>query len=542
MKLRNLFYMTLCLLSLAVVSCEEDANNWEYDPSYERLFRPTKLSVAETEPTAVMLSYQGVTDATKYIFEFSEGDSLEFNNIVRTVEILADTLTPYQEATSIVQTVFHTYFEDLNGTTRYSARVKAVNGRNGMESGFIGVCFDTPAEQIFTTIVPGVQDATLNWEADKKATHIKLGEIATSMGEDGTETRDTLWMNDVTLNESMAGTVTVSGLKPGTTYFAQIYNEHALRGSYKFRTLGASVGASIVVQPGDDVNALLTEAAAQGVVTLIFEGGKSYDVGEVKVPEGITGLYMAGSIVNGELANIRLKKFSFNAPMSYFTCQYVKIDNDMQTNFMIEINNANAPENIVFEGCYICNIPRSLVRTNTGDAVMNRISIDNCILKNIGTNGYGCFNFGKLGGLQLLNISKSTMIDFGDQLMDVRLIIGEININQCTFCNYNIGMGKWLRLDKQPSSISVTNMIFTGDNKGSKMNSGNSDYSAWLDFSGCYTTSDFLQNTRPFTNAKVLDMTSEELFVDPRNDDFHFKEGVDFTGDGVAGDPRWWTE
>ncbi|MBR0188611.1 MAG: DUF5123 domain-containing protein, partial [Prevotella sp.] len=36
------------------------------------------------------------------------------------------------------------------------------------------------------------------------------------------------------------------------------------------------------------------------------------------------------------------------------------------------------------------------------------------------------------------------------------------------------------------------------------------------------------------------ELTSEELFEDPQNGDFHLKKGVIFKGKKVAGDPRWW--
>lgn len=126
--------------------------------------------------------------------------------------------------------------------------------------------------------------------------------------------------------------------------------------------------------------------------------------------------------------------------------------------------------------------------------------------------------------------------------MDVRFVIDEIKMNKCIFCNYTIGMPKVFRLDKQPKSIAVTSTVFTGTNGGSKINSGNGDYSGYLDFSGCYLTSDFQVDSRPFTNAKSLSMTSLELFVDPMNGDFHYKPELKFEGEGKAGDPRWWIQ
>ena len=163
-------------------------------------------------------------------------------------------------------------------------------------------------------------------------------------------------------------------------------------------------------------------------------------------------------------------------------------------------------------------------------------------MKNVALSGYGLFNFGKAKSLKKPVIENSTLCEIGDQLMDVRFVIDEIKMNKCIFCNYTIGMPKVFRLDKQPKSIAVTSTVFTGTNGGSKINSGNGDYSGYLDFSGCYLTSDFQVDSRPFTNAKSLSMTSLELFVDPMNGDFHYKPELKFEGEGKAGDPRWWIQ
>ena len=59
--------------------------------------------------------------------------------------------------------------------------------------------------------------------------------------------------------------------------------------------------------------------------------------------------------------------------------------------------------------------------------------------------------------------------------------------------NNETGIPKMFRLDKQLKMITITNCIFSGPNGGSKVNSGNSDYSGWLSYAGCYVTSDMVQ-------------------------------------------------
>ena len=536
MKTRNVFYILMCLLSFSLAACQEDANDWGVDPSHDRLFRTTSFEASKVASTSILLSYNGVTSATQYVFEFSE-DSLLFNSIVRTDVILADTLTPYTKGTSAVATEYRTLFENLNGTTRYSVRVKAVDERTGMESGYVNLTFMTPDEQIFTKVVPGVTNVTLNWMEGAAATHLNYGELTSS---------DTIWTTrrQLTAEEQQSCKMVIDDLKPGTNYIAFIYNENARRGSYKFKTLGSSSSEIVTMQPGDDINQLLADCAAtgNGDVSLVFSGGNTYDLGKVTVPEGVQNLYLSGNVVGGVLPELKMSQLILSAPMKNIYFQYVDVDNELKSNFQVEINSANCFENISFDGCTIRNIPRSLIRVNTGDAAIKGISISNCIINNVGSGGYGLLNIGKAASLESISITNSTMIDMGDQLMDIRLVVDNIIISKSIFCNYTIGMGKLLRLDKQPKSISVTSMIFTGDNAGAKINSGNSDYSKYLSFAGCYLTSDFQQNDKPFTDAKVLSMTSEELFENPRAGDFHIKEGVIFEGDGKVGDPRWWKE
>ena len=542
MKIRNFYYILLGIFAFSVIACEE-ANEWDVDPSHDRLFRSTKFEVKETNPTSALLSFRGVTNATKYVFDFSEGDSLLFNNIVFTTELLVDTMNAYNKEVSEIKTEYRALFTDLNGTTRYSVRMKAVNGDTGMESGYVQLCFDTTDEQIFTTVTPGTTSVSLNWQAEKTATRIEYGELVKTEIEGEEAKTDTIWAtpHELTSTEKQAGELTIDGLKPGTNYITYIFNEKARRGSYKFKTLGSSKGTTISVKASDDINALLAGAPA-GDVTLSFTGGQTYEVGEFTIPETVTNLYIAGNVVGGKMPVLNMTKFVFSALMDNFYVQYMDIVSDGKSQFMIELGGSTGFKNVSFEGCNISEIPRSLIRTNSGDLEVEGIAINNCFIKNVGLSGYGLLNIGKLKSLSTISITNTTLLNIGDQIMDLRVQTDKVTFTQSIFCNYDINMPKLLRLDKQPKEITVTGVIFTGDNKGGKMNSGNSDYSKYLSFAGCYLTSDFQENDKKFTDAQILKISSEELFEDPKNGDFHFKPEAKFEGDGKVGDPRWWTK
>lgn len=535
MKLKNLYIM-IAVLCLAA-SCSEDANEWAVDKSYDRLYSTTHFELEENMATSVLLRFNGIDGATKYVFEFSMGDSLKFGNIVRTEEVKADTLTAFSEGKVMVQNEYKKLFENLNGTTRYSVRIKGINENTGVESKWSGLSFFTPAEQIFTGAVPGIQDAQLSWEADKEATAIKVGTVSGA---------DTAWVASIALSDAQKGRgeATVEALTPGTRYVAQIFNGEFLRGSYTFTTLGAAAGQTIEVQPGDDVAALLAGAANE-TVTLVFNGGQQYDFGsQLRVPENITSIYISGKMINGQRPVLNMPKgFRISGVKTDIKFQYVEMDGGDGEAYWFNPDKNNV-DNLVFEGCFIRNIPRSLLIINNDNVVFKNVRIDNCIINNIGKSGYGMLNIGKNTiVMETIVITNSTLMEIGDQMMDLRCKVDLFKVDKCTFCNYTTKLQKWIRADNKcaPKEAQVTNMIFCGPNGGQKMKSGNDDYSGWMEFSGSYLTSDFPEEeTRKFLNITYLDLSTEDLFVDPQNGDFHFKPDVSFRGRGKAGDPRWW--
>ena len=536
MKNKDLYCILVYFLAFIAIGCSDQPNDWEYDPNYDILFRPIKFEIKESKATSVLIEYKGVEEATKYVFEFSEGDSLLFTNVIRTVEILADTLTPYTKEATVSATTYRTLFKELNGTSKYSVRLRAVNQNNGKESKYVQAYFKTPSEQVFTNNILGLDNIMLYWEPNIAVTHISYGELKYQ-----NEKNDTIWAPKriITDIEKKEGSISVDGLKPGTNYVFVIYNELVRRGSLNLRTLGSNTGGMIKVNAGDDIDNLL-KSSADSTVSLIFDKEQTYEIGKITIPKNINRLYLIGGGRGGSQPLLKLYSISLSGSIRGILCQNIEIDNTMKENFQINVNGGKTFRDVEFDGCIIRNIPRSLIRIDDADAKIGNIKINNCIIKNVGANGYGLINVGKASSISTISITNTTMIDIGDQLMDIRVDVDKISINNMTFCNYTIGIPKIFLLNKQPKAITVKNSIFTGDNKGDKVNSGNGDYSSYLNFSSCYLTSDFEVNKNKFTNAVIVGLTSEELFVNPRQDDFHFKSDVKFAGKGEVGDPRWW--
>lgn len=510
-------------------SCSEDANNWPVDPSYDRLYQTTHFDVEETEPTAVILKFNGISDATKYVFEFSIDKVELFDNIVLTEEVKADTLHPFSEGKVITQNEYKKKFEDLGGLTQYSVRIKGVNEVSGVESKWHYLSFKTPAEQIFTTATPGIKDVVLNWMSDKAATDIRLSSIV------GTDTTE---VSHISLSSAQQaeGQISFGNLNPGSKYMAQIMNGEFLRGTLFFNTLGSSDGVAIEVNEGDAITTLLEEAGAE-TVTLIFKGGVKYELGNMNIPATIKNLYLSGSIVDGQRAELHIPSASLAGPMENLHIQYVDVN--AQGGFWLILGGENVFKNMYITGSVFRNLNNCIVYASASGEIEG-IYVDNSILDHVSTGGWGMFNITGSTKMRELVITNTTIKDVGDQMMDIRVPLELIKIDHITFCNYQVGLPKLVLITKQPGEMVMTNNIFSGDNTGQKMNHGYGNYSAWLDFSGCFMTSDFPEGDKKFGNITHLNYTTEELFVDPRNGDFHMNKDVTFRGKGKVGDPRWW--
>ncbi|MGV8092253.1 MAG: hypothetical protein AB2L24_10360 [Mangrovibacterium sp.] len=226
---------TFVLAGALLTSCEEKVNDWEVQPEYDRLFRPLVFEVVTSSATSVELKYTRVISANKYIFEFSE-DSLLFNNIVKTVEVLSDTLTPFSESSTLTKTEYRTMFEDLNGTTGYSVRLQAIDTISGLSSEQVYLYFKTSAEQIFTGSVSFTDKIQISWTRTDRVTSITVRNA---------ETNNLVVDRALTTDEIANATAILDGLNPGTSYFVQIYNGTNMRGERIVKTFGLAGGVIV---------------------------------------------------------------------------------------------------------------------------------------------------------------------------------------------------------------------------------------------------------------------------------------------------------
>lgn len=542
-------YLMLVLV-IGLTSCKDDANDWPVDKSYNALFRPLTFEKSAADATTVTLRYSQIVNAKVYIFEFYT-DELEFKaeNYVRTDTILKDTLTVFSDSDTPMRVEYRTLFKELNGSTKYSVRMKGRNA-DGVESEYVSATFETQAEQLFTGVEASANAATLTWGETNKVTHLMLAQLVD--GKYGEAERV-----DLTPEDIAACSKNLTDLQNGATYRVQIYNNDVLRGTYIFKTLG--LGGSEILEVTEtgvvDLSKLLSDFVKVkecSNVTVQLTPGAVYNVGELKIPE-LDNILFTSTVAdeNNRPQLIIPKKISMASPLQSMTFEYICLNGNNESSYLMEWNNSAYAQSISFTGCAIQNVQRCVIRIANGSGVfISNIAFDDCVISEVSTGGWGMINMGSdADQLDKISVTNSTLINIGDQLMDLRGGIGEIVMENCTFYNSADSKKELPKIflfrnvtstPPSPKSATMRNLIFSGPNRGKTMNGGNGDYQI-LEFSdNCYITSDLQEGNIGFKGITRLKQSSDDLFVDPLHGDFHIKPGAGFAGTGNAGDPRWY--
>lgn len=527
MKNKLLIFKVLILI-VTMISCEKDYNQWEVDSSYGGLFKSIIFEASAVTATSVELKFTKSVSATKYVFEFSK-DSLQFNQIVNTVEILADTLTPFANSSDQAKIEYRQIFDELDGTTGYSVRMKSVDEKTGLESKYNQVYFETPAEDIFNSRYLATSSSiSLKWEITPRVTNISLYD------------QQSVLVRNVVLTQEQkdTGIITIEDLANGTNYIAKIFNGDSNRGTINVKTTGILNSTVYTVLPTDTAGSIAT--ALQGLVatgatniTVQF-ASEAYAIGgDIVIPSGVNNIAFVGSInADGQtvLNNVR---FKVQDKINDIVLQNMVTNS--AGNFLIDLP-GKIVNDILLEGCNIRQL-NSIVRV-TGASVVNNINVNDCRVTQ--TGGYGMLNVGA-GKVTSINVSNCTLREISTRFADVR-VKTIINFKNITCVNITASMGHlWYLDNNNPAQVSIQNCIIAGPNGGMALNSTNGTYSnITISYAGNYMTKDVINNgPRPITGIVNVPLTMTDFFVDPANENFNIKPGIGFAGSGVAGDPRW---
>ena len=283
-------------------------------------------------------------------------------------------------------------------------------------------------------------------------------------------------------------------------------------------------------------------------LTLEFEPGKTYNINAWTMPSVDNLLLTSITTDQSDRPVINLPQISLSSSMQSLAFQYVTLDgqNDNAAYFF-QPGSMNIGS-LTFEGCLIRNIKRSLFRTS-GALNMTNITISNSIMQHIGWNGYGLINISGDNTINRIEVTNSTLVDMGDQLMDIDGGIGEVIFTNNTLyqpaetqkaLSQLFRFDNWNKSPASPGSVTVGNLIIAGPNGDTTLNAGRSNYD-YFDYSdNCYLTSDVPTGGSRFEAINVLDLSSANLFTNPENGDFHFNPSATIpAGVKSAGDPRW---
>ena len=521
--------LSVMLFIIFMTACEKDYNQWDVDPSHDRLFKSIIFESSTVKPTSVEIKFSKSIAATKYIFEFSK-DSLLFNEIASRVELIADTLTPYSNSSDQSKVEYRQLFGQLDGTTGYSVRMKSIDEKTGKESKYSQFYFVTSAEQLFKGYNSSSSAIILNWTADPRVTNISLYDEAAVL------------VQNIVLSEQQktAGTLSIENLKGGSSYTAKIFNAASVRGSLPVKTTGifnSTTYKVLLTDTAASIGTALQGLAAGGAkdITVEFGAGLPYTAGgDLTIPTGINNIAFVGAR-NSEGLLTRVTNIRFKVQDKVNNILVQNLATSSADNFFIDLG-AKIVNDILIEGCSISKL-NSIVRVS-GASVIGNITVDNCLVSQ--TGGYGVMNVGTGGTVKSINVTNSTLTEISTRFADVR-VKTSINFRNITCVNVTASMGHLWNFDNNfPVLVSIQNCIIAGPNGAAAISSTAGAYSSIsISYGGNYKTKDLVNGTRPMTGITEVPLNIADFFVNPSIGDYHIKPGIGFAGTGVAGDPRW---
>ena len=283
-----------------------------------------------------------------------------------------------------------------------------------------------------------------------------------------------------------------------------------------------------------------------GKVLINVSGTEGFAQEKETIAAAVTHLIFWGDSQDGQV-NMTMKK----GIGSTGTCERVEFHNlnitDEGKTTLIYQNNASASiKEVEVSSCTFTNV-RGIVRLNAIASTAMSITIDDCIIKELGSQNSGSNHYGILqsSGVTLSNISlmisNTTFINatYNTASQYVRPKSGQtgtLTIKDCTF--YNMLATDALFRDTKGLAMTVYNTLFAKGGVKPFYNTGS--IATTLNISGLYRTSEFAFGTASTDWGKdytTLSLTSDQLFPNGASGDLTF--GTDVPEEYRVGDPRW---
>lgn len=522
----------LSLLACGAFTACTDTNDWDVDPSYDRLFHSSKLEVKVGEDNAEV-TFKKMPDVEYYVIEYST-DSL-YDDVATTEHSVV--LGEDKSITSSPYTI-----TNLEGATKYFLRIKSCSttGKGStwkyLDGTDYNYSFTTKSEQIITSVLPGSTKVTVNFVPGKTITEAQI-----------VKDNDTIVSKQVSAEEIAAGTLVVSGLKAKTTYTVRLINDETVRGSMNFTTTEAYPDGYevITLADGDDIRTVL-QSATNDKVVVVFPQGMTYQtlaedgsLSSLKVPENIKSVYFWGASgatkpkwkfkgVSLEATNVDVVRF-YNLEM------YCSSNSD---GYVLNQSGSFTANSVQMEKCDVKDIRGIFRFQSITDGKVGDITINDCQITNIGS--YGILNTKDQKNLELstVKIANSTFNTVNSVLTNTSQNNFTIDMDHCTIWNCVPATKPFFDVQKQENVIvnctnSLIGAYYNAD--GTQTVKGHS-LKNMGDVTGTSYTSDFSWNSGYEIGSQISE-TSAQLWEKPSTTDANFT--VKNSTYKNFGDPRW---
>lgn len=484
-----------------------------------RVLSPTNLSVRIRNSVNLELSWDAMDKATSYTVEVYQGETAEGTPVFTQEGINADT---------------YTVKAGLLGETVYYVQVKAV-GEGIADSKWTGMKITTDAEQIFKAVDAAEithHSAVIRW-IDGMMTNADAGNkvIVTPVSDASAALEYTVTNEDVT-----NGYVTIDGLTQDTEYQAVMKRGSVTRGTVNFKTR-IDTGGMIPIDEGDNLAEKLTDAKEGDAFVLL---GSSYTLTE---DFELTKSISLTSINPTNKPTISGGRFIFKSEVASFSMINIVFDVENKYGNFLEAKGGKLGS-LTLEGCEIKNTNNNMIYSNAA-AEFGTITVNNCIISNIGDGGDGVFDIRK-GTLTKVFLTNSTITDVKRTFIRIDVPTA-FSMKNCTLYNVSTvdnANNRGLFSLAKGSTLNVENCLFYGIGLKSPQNVnsgvwGRSDkmkatptYANNYYFNCPNLWSNLYQNDNSFVATKC-----DPQFADAANGDFTVQSQD--LNDNQVGDPRW---
>ena len=534
------------LLAATLVSCT-DKMDWDIDPTLDRCFSATSLSVDPTDTEAEVTFDAGMMKAN---------GAEKFEIQVTTATLEDDEAWDNSGEVLTFETDNSPYtITGLIGDTEYSLRMRALSSQKTAShwvhyASSTKTTFKTKAEQIMNAVANadrGEDFITVSWDASKAVTKLTVSD---GTEEEGQEPR-TIELDD---EAKAAGRYTITGLTPSTNYTITIYYNDTKRGSVTASTAAAMPAGDekVELDPSittinNDVIANIVTAAQEKTgktnvaITIGLQPNQTYTMvsaaedgtdANVKIPEGASVTFFGLAGDSKPVLNWK-KCLDIAGSHAYIRFQNVSMK-DTGCQYLINQDKDAAVGELSFTDCTFSGFESSVFRTKGGVVSVDKILVDNCVMTNMSTGGgYPVFYIGSttttIGQLELKNSTFDTTSHNFIQLKAA--ISGGVTISDCTFYNNVAGSKYFMDSNKLSTNLTIIRTVL-GMSMDAAARGVRTTGSIVINES--MRAKDCVYGSNDIKEFAAGSLTSDEIFTDPANHNFTMKI------DNRIGDPRWY--